>query len=134
MFCPRDLPSFSEIRELTQNLLGVDATAIFTAMRTLEVADALAGAVEFNLRHQFGLSVGRFSLLMILHRYSESELTPSDLAERAGHREGAAFADERSLAAAPRPVPSAGASAKPRVRLLPQLAASGRRSDSKRSK
>jgi len=83
VFCPRDLPSFNEIRELTSDLLGVDATAIFTAMRTLEVADALAGAVESNLRHQFGLSVGRFSLLMILHRYAESELTPSDLAERA---------------------------------------------------
>ena len=53
-------------------------------MRTVEVADALAAAVESTLRHQFGLSVGRFSLLMILHRYSESELTPSDLAQRAG--------------------------------------------------
>jgi DNA-binding MarR family transcriptional regulator len=52
-------------------------------MRTFEIADALAGAVESNLRHQFGLSIGRFSLLMILHRYSESELTPSDLAQRA---------------------------------------------------
>jgi DNA-binding MarR family transcriptional regulator len=83
VFCPRDLPSFGEIRELTKNLIGVEPTAIFTAMRTLEVADALAGAVEFNLRHQFGLSIGRFSLLMILHRHSESELTPSDLAQRA---------------------------------------------------
>ncbi len=84
MFCPRDLPSFAEIRELTKDILGVEPTAIFTAMRTLEVADALAAAVEFNLRHQFGLSVGRFSLVTILHRYSESELTPSDLAQRAG--------------------------------------------------
>ena len=84
MFCPRDLPSFTEIRELTKNIIGVEATAIFTAMRTLEVADALAAAVESNLRHQFGLSVGRFSLVTILHRYSESELTPSDLAQRAG--------------------------------------------------
>ena len=84
MFCPRDLPSFTEIRELTKDIIGVEATAIFTAMRTLEVADALAAAVESNLRHQFGLSVGRFSLVTILHRYSESELTPSDLAQRAG--------------------------------------------------
>ena len=84
MFCPRDLPSFAEIRELTKDILGVEPTAIFTAMRTLEVADALAAAVESNLRHQFGLSVGRFSLVTILHRYSESELTPSDLAQRAG--------------------------------------------------
>jgi DNA-binding MarR family transcriptional regulator len=84
MFCPRDLPSFSEIRELTKEILGVEPTAIFTAMRTFEVADALAGAVETHLRHQFSLSIGRFYLLMILHRYSESELTPSDLAERAG--------------------------------------------------
>lgn len=84
MFCPRDLPSFGEIRELTRDIIGVEPTAIFTAMRTVEVADALAGAIEATLRHQFGLSVGRFSLLMILHRYSESELTPSDLAERAG--------------------------------------------------
>ena len=84
MFCPRDLPSFTEIRELTKDIIGVEPTAIFTAMRTLEVADALAAAVESNLRHQFGLSVGRFSLVTILHRYSESELTPSDLAQRAG--------------------------------------------------
>ena len=84
MFCPRDLPSFAEIRELTKDIIGVEPTAIFTAMRTLEVADALAAAVESNLRHQFGLSVGRFSLVTILHRYSESELTPSDLAQRAG--------------------------------------------------
>ncbi len=84
MFCPRDLPSFTEIRELTKDIIGVEATAIFTAMRTLEVADALAAAVESNLRHQFGLSVGRFSLVTILHRYSEFELTPSDLAQRAG--------------------------------------------------
>ena len=83
MFCPRDLPSFSEIRELTEDIIGVEATAIFTAMRTFEIADALASAVESNLRHQFGLSIGRFSLLMILHRHSESELTPSDLARRA---------------------------------------------------
>jgi DNA-binding MarR family transcriptional regulator len=83
VFCPRDLPSFGEIRELTKDLIGVEPTAIFTAMRTFEIADALAGAVESNLRHQFGLSIGRFSLLMILHRYSESELTPSDLAQRA---------------------------------------------------
>jgi len=84
VFYPRDLPSFAEIRELTKDILGVEPTAIFTAMRTLEVADALAAAVESNLRHQFGLSVGRFSLVTILHRYSESELTPSDLAQRAG--------------------------------------------------
>jgi DNA-binding MarR family transcriptional regulator len=84
VFCPRDLPSFAEIRDLTKDLIGVEPTAIFTAMRTLEVADALAGAVESNLRHQFGLSVGRFSLLMILHRYAESEVSPSDLAQRAG--------------------------------------------------
>jgi DNA-binding MarR family transcriptional regulator len=83
VFCPRDLPSFGEIRRLTEQIIGVEPTAIFTAMRTFEVANALAGAVESNLRHQFGLSVGRFSLLMILHRYSESELTPSDLANRA---------------------------------------------------
>jgi len=84
LFCPRDLPSFTEIRELTKDIIGVEPTAIFTAMRALEVADALAAAVESNLRHQFGLSVGRFSLVTILHRYSESELTPSDLAQRAG--------------------------------------------------
>ena len=83
MFCPRDLPSFAEIRELTKDIIGVEPTAIFTAMRTLEVADTLADAVEANLRHQFGLSIGRFSLLMILHRHSEAELTPSDLARRA---------------------------------------------------
>jgi DNA-binding MarR family transcriptional regulator len=83
VFCPRDLPSFGEIRELAKDIIGVESTAIFTAMRTFEVADALAGAVESNLRHQFGLSLGRFYLLMILHRYSESELTPSDLAQRA---------------------------------------------------
>jgi DNA-binding MarR family transcriptional regulator len=84
VFCPRDLPSFTEIRELTKDIIGVEPTAIFTAMRTIEVADALAAAVESNLRHQFGLSMGRFSLVTILHRYSESELTPSDLAQRAG--------------------------------------------------
>jgi DNA-binding MarR family transcriptional regulator len=84
VFCPHDLPSFGEICELTRDIVGVEPTAIFTAMRTVEVADALAGAIEATLRHQFGLSVGRFSLLMILHRYSQSELTPSDLAERAG--------------------------------------------------
>lgn len=84
MFCPRDLPSFAEIRDLTRDILGVEPTAIFTAMRTFEVADALASAVESNLRHQFGLSIGRFYLLMILHRYAESEITPSDLAQRAG--------------------------------------------------
>ncbi len=83
MFCPRDLPSFDEIRELTKDLIGVEPTAIFTAMRTFEVADALGSAVEANLRSQFDLSLGRFSLLMILHRSSESELTPSDLARRA---------------------------------------------------
>jgi DNA-binding MarR family transcriptional regulator len=83
LFCPRDLPSFAEIRKLTEDIIGVEPTAIFTAMRTFEIADALAGAVESNLRQQFGLSIGRFSLLMILHRHSDSELTPSDLARRA---------------------------------------------------
>jgi DNA-binding MarR family transcriptional regulator len=83
VFCPRDLPSFGEIRELTQFFNDTATTEIYTAMRTFEMAAALAGAIESNLRHQFGLSVGRFSLLMILHRYSESELTPSDLAQRA---------------------------------------------------
>jgi DNA-binding MarR family transcriptional regulator len=83
LFCPRDLPSFAEIRELTEDIVGVEPTAIFTAMRTFEVADLLADAVEANLRSQFGLSIGRFSLLMILHRYADSELTPSDLARRA---------------------------------------------------
>lgn len=83
MFCPRDLPSFDEIRELTRDIIGVEPTAIFTAMRTFEVAHALGSAVESNLRSQFDLSLGRFSLLMILHRHSHSELTPSDLARRA---------------------------------------------------
>ena len=63
MFCPRDLPSFAEIRELTKEIIGVEPTAIFTAMRTFEVADALAGAVESNLRHQFDLSIGRFAMV-----------------------------------------------------------------------
>lgn len=35
MFCPHDLPSFDEIRELTKDLVGVEPTAIFTAMRTI---------------------------------------------------------------------------------------------------
>ncbi len=65
-------------------MVGVQPTAVFAALRMLRVADDLASALELHLQSRYEISTGRFALLMILDRHPELELTPSDLAERAG--------------------------------------------------
>ncbi len=86
MFTPRDLPTLEEIRERAREMgtVGVEPTAIFAALRMLRVVDDLASALEFHLQSRYEISTGRFAILMILDRHPELELTPSDLAERAG--------------------------------------------------
>ncbi len=86
MFSTRDLPTLEEIRQRAREMgmVGVEPTAVFAALRMLRVADDLAHALELHLQSRYEISTGRFALLMILDRHPDLELTPSDLAERAG--------------------------------------------------
>jgi DNA-binding MarR family transcriptional regulator len=83
VFLLRDLPKYESLRCQAERYSGVDPSACAATLLTLRVASDVLEAIEEHLAAR-GLSVARFTVLMLLNREPEKGLKPSELAEKAG--------------------------------------------------
>lgn len=83
MLLLKKLPKFETMRECAQRYPELDPTALQTSLVLLRVASDLIAAMDAELAGH-GTSQGRFTILMLLENCSESDLSPSDLAEMSG--------------------------------------------------
>jgi DNA-binding MarR family transcriptional regulator len=77
-----NVPKFEILKQLAAKHPGLDATAIHTSVTLLRVGSELTTAFD-DLFARFGLSQGRFTVLMLLRRNAVG-LSPAELAESAG--------------------------------------------------
>jgi DNA-binding MarR family transcriptional regulator len=77
-----NVPKFEILKHLAAEHPGLDATAIHTSVTLLRAGSELATVFD-GLFARFGLSQGRFTVLMLLRRHAVG-LSPAALAESAG--------------------------------------------------
>jgi DNA-binding MarR family transcriptional regulator len=77
-----NVPKFEILRQLGAEHPGLDATAIHTCVTLLRVASEISSVFDRHFA-RFGLSQGRFTVLMRLRRHAVG-LSPAALAESAG--------------------------------------------------
>ena len=77
--CPR----FEKIEQLAKTLPGVDLEAISACVPLLYFHREFDGALEQHYQ-AYGLSRGRWQVLMTLYKASEESLTPAELADLTG--------------------------------------------------
>jgi MarR family transcriptional regulator, negative regulator of the multidrug operon emrRAB len=83
LFLLRDIPKYESLQCQAQRYSGVDPSACEATLVTLRVASDVLQAIEEHLsKHE--LSVGRFTVLMLLNRDPTQRLKPSELAQKAG--------------------------------------------------
>ncbi len=83
-FTLQDLPSPEEIERIAKALgIPVPAGALYSMVRLMRIANDMQEGLEQSLQ-PYGLSLGRFTLLITLLREEGHRLKPSVLAERAG--------------------------------------------------
>ena len=83
MFFLRDLPKYDAIRARAARYPEVDAGAVEAFLTLLRVgSDVLAAFEKFLANHN--MSQGRFTVLMVLNRFPDIGLNPSDLAAKCG--------------------------------------------------
>jgi DNA-binding MarR family transcriptional regulator len=83
MLVLRDLPNHHTLEALSQRIPQVDPVAVEAMLWTLRVASDMIAALESHMA-RYGLSQGRFAVLMLLIDGTGEGSTPSVLAERAG--------------------------------------------------
>ena len=79
---PPAVPKFEQLEKLAESYPELDATAIRTCLILLRVAGRLSTSFDEHFA-RFGLSQGRFTLLMLLRRHPEG-MSPAALAQAAG--------------------------------------------------
>jgi DNA-binding MarR family transcriptional regulator len=79
---PRSPPRFERLAELARRYPELDASAVRSCLALLRVATDLFACLD-EYFSEFGLSQGRFTVLMILSR-SEGGLSPARIAELSG--------------------------------------------------
>ena len=79
---PPAVPRFEHLQRLSESYPDLDATAIRTCVMLLRVASELSSSFDQHFA-RFGLSQGRFMLLMLLARHPGG-MSPAALAEAAG--------------------------------------------------
>lgn len=77
-----NIPKFETLQQLAAEHPGLDATAVHTCVTLLRVASELTGVFDEHFA-RFGLSQGRFTVLMLLRRHPHG-LSPAAIAESAG--------------------------------------------------
>jgi MarR family transcriptional repressor of emrRAB len=83
MLLLRDLPKYEAIRQRSERYPQIDPRAVEAFLWLLRTATDTLSAFECFLQH-FGMSQGKFTVLMLLNRNPEQGVNPSELAERAG--------------------------------------------------
>lgn len=77
-----DIPKFDTLQQFAKRFPEMDPSAIFAAINLLHTSDQLNEAIDIHFqRHD--TSKARFMILMLLKRYSEKLLSPSELADKA---------------------------------------------------
>ncbi len=83
MFFLEKIPDLETIHSLTQRYSSsIDPHAIQSALYMLRVTSDILTTAEYNFA-QYGISQGRFILMMLLNRDPEKGMTPSMLSEHA---------------------------------------------------
>jgi MarR family transcriptional repressor of emrRAB len=83
MLLLRDLPKYEAIRQRSERYPEIDPGAVEAFLWLLRTATDTLSAFECFLKH-FGMSQGKFTVMMLLNRNPEQGVNPSELAERAG--------------------------------------------------
>jgi len=83
MFELRDLPNHDVLRALARRVPELDPTAAEACLLTLRTASDMLALFNVFLA-RYGLTQGRFTVLMVLFRDPGRDLTPSALAEKTG--------------------------------------------------
>lgn len=81
------LPPRESITKVQQDFPQLDVDAVRTGAQFLSIANDIFQAVDRHFA-AYGISYGRFILLMILYRHKERGLSPYELAELAGVTRG----------------------------------------------
>ncbi|WP_134685347.1 MarR family winged helix-turn-helix transcriptional regulator [Brevibacillus migulae] len=79
----RDLPTRATLQELSRKIPELDVSSVETALLFMRVATNVFHHIHDNLA-RFGISQGKFNLLMIFYKESDRSFLPSELAEKAG--------------------------------------------------
>lgn len=79
----RAFPSYEELLKLANRYSELDLASVETCLEFLNTTAEVYDALDVHFA-RYGLSMGKFTLLMQLLQAPEQELTPSDFAERAG--------------------------------------------------
>lgn len=83
LFTLQDVPKYECIKAFVSRFPGTDPAAVESCLWLLRVSSELFEAFEEHFsRHN--VSRGRFSVLMLLHRYAGEQMTCAELAKRAG--------------------------------------------------
>jgi DNA-binding MarR family transcriptional regulator len=83
MFLLRDLPKYEAIRQRASRYPDLDPRGLEAFLVLLRVASDVLDGLEALLASH-GTSQGKFTVLMLLHRSTETGISPSDLAARSG--------------------------------------------------
>ncbi|MEM9004155.1 MAG: MarR family transcriptional regulator [Cyanobacteria bacterium P01_F01_bin.86] len=86
MFTLRDLPKYEALLELARQYPNLNIQAVETCLMFLRTATDVYGVMDTHF-DEYQLSMGKFSVLMLLH-CSGDGLTPSECADRAGVTRG----------------------------------------------
>ena len=87
MFTPRDLPDYQTLLHLAKYYPELDITSVQTCLAFLNATADVYQAFDAHFA-RYGLSMGKFTILMQLLQAGEQGLTPSECAERAGVTRG----------------------------------------------
>ncbi len=79
----RAFPNYEALLKLADRYPELDLAAVETCLAFLNTTAEVYDAFDVHLA-RYGLSMGKFTLLMQLLQAPDQELTPSDFAERAG--------------------------------------------------
>lgn len=83
LFPLRDIPKYEALQALAQRFPELDPTAAEAYLVLLRVSTDILSTMQAHLARR-GLSIGRFSILMLLLREDGAGLSPSAIADRSG--------------------------------------------------
>ena len=83
MFFLKDPPNPEEFQTLSQRYGTLDPLSMLTLVKFLRISSDMLAGIE-NLMAKYGLSQGRFLILVVLNRTPDRPATPSELAGKIG--------------------------------------------------
>jgi DNA-binding MarR family transcriptional regulator len=81
-FLLKDLPTIQTLNEHAEKFGKIDTSSVITCLNFLQTSKIVADVFDIHFS-RYGLTEGKFTVLMLLLRNSQQGLTPSELAEKA---------------------------------------------------